>query len=63
MQAGHVGLDPRLIDEDQSCLSDLALMLLPLSAPPGDVGAILLTGAQALFLKLSPARSRKCQTP
>jgi hypothetical protein len=30
-------------------------MGLPLPAPPRDIGAILLTGTQALFLKLSPA--------
>ena len=55
VRAGHIGLDPRLIDEIQSCRRNLALMGFPLSAPPGDIGAILLTGAQALFLKLSPA--------
>ena len=55
MHAGHVGLDPRLVDEDQSCRRDLALMGLPLPAPPGDIGTILLAGAQALFLKLSAA--------
>jgi len=31
------------------------LVLFPLSTPPRNIGAILLTGAQALFLKLSPA--------
>jgi len=61
MHAGHVGLDPvdllrsSTVDEDQSCRRDLALMGLPLPAPPGDIGTILLAGAQALFLKLSPA--------
>ena len=55
VRTGHVGLDPRLVDEDQSCRRDLALMGLPLPAPPGDIGTILLAGAQALFLKLSPA--------
>jgi hypothetical protein len=55
VRTGHVGLDPCLIDEIQSCRRDLALMGLPLPAPPRDIGAILLTGTQALFLKLSPA--------
>jgi hypothetical protein len=47
MQAGHVGLRPGLVDEDQTGRTNLALPLLPLSSPPRDVSAILLAGAQA----------------
>jgi hypothetical protein len=45
MQAGHVGFSPGLVDEDQTGRTYLALPLLPLSPPPRDVSAILLTGA------------------
>jgi hypothetical protein len=55
VRAGHVGLDPRLIDKIQPCRRNLALVLFPLSTPSRDICAILLTGAQALFLKLSAA--------
>ena len=49
MQAGHVGLRPGLVDEDQAASTDLALPLLPLAPSPDNVSAILLTGAQAFF--------------
>ena len=49
MQAGHVGLHPGLIDEDQTGRSNLALPLMPLAPSAGDVSAILLAGAQAFF--------------
>jgi len=37
-------------------------MRLPPDAPAGDVGAILLTGVQAFFLKLIPACWKKRHT-
>jgi len=49
MHAGHVGLRPGLVDEDQAARINLALPLLPLAPSPGDVSTILLTGAQAFF--------------
>jgi hypothetical protein len=47
--ACHVGFGPGLVDEDQSLRVNPALILLPLSPPPRDVGTILLAGVQAFF--------------
>lgn len=49
MCTGHVGLRPGLVDEDQAGRTNLVLSLPPLLAPPRDVSAILLAGAQAFF--------------
>ena len=49
MRARHVGLRPGLIDEDQTSWIKPALVTLPLGAPAGDVGPLLLAGAQAFF--------------
>jgi hypothetical protein len=49
MRARHIGLGPGLIDEDQTSWIKPALVTLPLCAPAGDVGPILLAGAQAFF--------------
>jgi hypothetical protein len=47
--AGHIGLGPGLVDEDQAVRIKTPLILLPLGAPAGDVGAVLLGGEQAFF--------------
>jgi hypothetical protein len=47
--AGHIGLGPGLIDEDQAPRIKPALILLPSSAAAGDVGPVLLAGMQAFF--------------
>jgi hypothetical protein len=47
--AGHVGLGPGLVDEDQAARIKAPLVLLPSGAPAGDVGAVLLGGEQAFF--------------
>src|SRR4029077_5844387 len=47
--AGHIGLGPGLVDEDQASRIKVPLVLLPLDAPAGDVGAVLLRGEQAFF--------------
>jgi hypothetical protein len=49
MAARHVGLGPGLVDEDQASRIKPALVLLPLRPSPGDIGPILLAGAQAFF--------------
>jgi hypothetical protein len=49
MAAGHVGLGPGLVDEDQAGRVNPALILSPLSPSPCDVGPILLAGVQAFF--------------
>ena len=48
-QRRHVGLRPRLVDENQSFRIDPPLILLPLLTPPGDVGPVLLLGEHAFF--------------
>ena len=47
--AGHIGLDPGLVDEHQALGVKPALMGLPSGAPAGDVDAILLASVQAFF--------------
>jgi hypothetical protein len=49
MGAGHVGLGPCLVDEDQAGGIDAALMATPARAAVGDVGPMLLGGVQAFF--------------
>ena len=49
VRAGHVGLGPGLIDEDQPRGINLVLVSPPLLAPACDVWSILLAGAQAFF--------------
>jgi len=48
-QAGHVGLGPGLVDEDQPSRIKPALIGFPACAPSGDVGTILLGGEQCFF--------------
>jgi hypothetical protein len=54
----HVGLDPGLVvvsktrfqhDEDETLRIEMADRLSPASTPPGDVGAVLLTGECGFF--------------
>lgn len=46
---GHVGLDPRLVDEDQPARVQAGLEGAPALASPDDVGASLLKGEQRFF--------------
>lgn len=48
-QGGHVGLDPRLIDEHQPPWIEIGLKGPPAPSPPRDVGAGLLKGEQRFF--------------
>src|SRR6202140_5964204 len=48
-QGCHVGLGPGLVDEDQALRLDLALILLPLRAPAGDVRTAAFAGGGAFF--------------
>lgn len=52
-QAGHVGLGPAFIDEDKSRRVEPALEPPPLLAGLQDIGAVLLAGAERLFLYVS----------
>jgi hypothetical protein len=47
--AGHVGLGPSLVDEDQASRIKSVLILLPLAAAARDVRPVLLAGVQAFF--------------
>ena len=47
--AGHVGLGPSLVDEDQAPGIDARLVLLPPGATPGDIRPILLAGEHGFF--------------
>src|SRR3974390_3073793 len=47
--AGHVGLGPSLVEEDQAARIKPALMGLPPDPAAGDVGAILLAGVHRFF--------------
>jgi hypothetical protein len=47
--AGHVGLGPGLINEDQAARIKPALILLPPQPPACDVGPVLFAGVQAFF--------------
>ena len=49
MAAGHVGLGPRLVDEDQPPGIDAGLVLLPPGPPTSDVRAILFAGEHGFF--------------
>jgi len=49
MAAGHVGLGPGLVDEDQTGRIELALMALPALPLARDVGPVLLGRVQAFF--------------
>jgi hypothetical protein len=62
MPPGHVGLGPSLVDKDQPSGVKPALVFLPPLAPAGDVGTILLAGAQALFLNVMPSRAKNAQS-
>lgn len=48
-QRRHIGLDPRLVDEDQPARVEACLKGAPALASPGDVGASLLKGEQRFF--------------
>jgi len=52
--AGHIGLGPGLVDEDEACGIKSVLVFTPLCSPPRDCGAILLAGEQT-FLNDSPS--------
>ena len=57
-QAGQVGLGPGFVQKDQSCRVKTCLSAPPEPARPGDVRTILLTGAECLFLYVSPNFSK-----
>ena len=58
-QAGHVGLGPGFVDEDQSPGIDEALIGAPSSAVAAYVRAILLACDEGLFLNVTPILRKK----
>jgi hypothetical protein len=54
-QAGQVGRGTRLVQKDQFGRIETRLAAAPRVARPRDVGAILLAGAERLFLYVSPS--------
>jgi hypothetical protein len=55
MGAGHVGLGPGLVDEDQAHWINAVLVTLPPLALAGDVGTVLLGGAQGFYGMARPS--------
>jgi hypothetical protein len=49
VSAGHVGLGPGLIEEDQTLGINASLVASPAGALASDVGPLLLGGAQGFF--------------
>ena len=58
-QAGHVGLGPGLVDEDQAPRIDETLIGSPASAVAAYVRAILLARDEGLFLNVTPILRKK----
>ena len=57
-QAGQVGLGTRFIQKDQPGRVKTGLPAPPEAARPGDVGTVLLTGTECLFLYVRPNFSK-----
>jgi hypothetical protein len=62
MGTGHVGLCPRLIDEDETGRIDFKLVPLPPGAAAGDIQADPARSRTRFFLKLVPWRLRNRQS-
>ena len=58
MGAGHVGLGPGLIDEDEPGRLEVGLAVEPGLAPLQDVRAVLLAGVRRLFLRVIRRRAK-----
>ena len=56
--AGHVGLRPGLVDEDQPLRVQVELALEPRMPAFQDVGPLLLAGVRGLFLRVIPCRRK-----
>jgi hypothetical protein len=57
-QAGQVGLGARFVQKDQPGWVKTGLPAPPEPARPGDVQTVLFTGAERLFLYVSPNFSK-----
>jgi hypothetical protein len=64
MAAGHVGLRPGLVDEDQPRGVEVGLGVEPGLPAYQDVGTILLAGVRGLFLRVIRRRAKnRCSVP
>ena len=61
IQPDHVGLGPRLVDEDQPAWVKCRLALTPCRPRLCDVRPILLGGPQRLFFSVRPSRRNVSQ--
>jgi hypothetical protein len=59
LRAGHVGLRPGLVDEDEALRIEVELAIEPGFAPLQDVGTILFRGMGGLFLRVISWRAKK----
>jgi hypothetical protein len=57
--AGHVGLRPGLVDEDEPLRIEVGPGLEPGLAPLQDVGTVLLAGVRGLLLRVIRRRTKK----
>ena len=53
-QTGEIGLGPRFVQKNQLGRVQARLPFAPEPAGPGDVGTVLLAGAECLFLYVNP---------
>ena len=53
-ETGEIGLGARFIQKDQLGRIKARLLFAPAPTRPGDVGTVLLAGAECLFLYVSP---------
>lgn len=53
-QAGHLGREASLVDEDKAVWIEIGLSLEPVTSPLQDVGALLLQCVGGLFLNVQP---------
>ncbi len=59
VEAGHVGLGPGLVDEDEPRRIDAPLMASPAQSMALHVRAVLLARDEGLFLSVTPRRRKK----
>jgi len=53
---GHIGFRARFVEEDQPCRIKAGLLPPPGPPCPLDVGTVLFTSPECLFLYVSPSR-------
>lgn len=59
MSAGHIGLGPGFVDEDETLGIQVDLPVEPGLTLAQDIRSVLLAGVRGLFLRVSPCRAKK----